>query len=288
VKFVDAATNAVLATVALAGSSASTPLPATTDPIVAVYSGDANFQGSSSDPLTQLAVTNSASYSTLSLAADEIVTLFGSNLGTSTNYASPPADSLGGTTVTVTDSAGITRAAQIFYVSSAQASVLMPAGVARGPATVTVTNPNQAPISTQIVIGPVSPGLFTANSTGQGVAAAQVIRTHADGTQDAPQNVAVFDPHQNLWVPAPIDLGSPTDTVYLLLYGTGIRHYAATPTCTVAGQSVPVAFAGPQGSFAGLDQVNLILPSTLRGIGTVNLVLMVDGTAANTVTLAIQ
>jgi uncharacterized protein (TIGR03437 family) len=288
VKFVDGATNAVIATVALAGSSASTPLPATTDPIVAVYSGDANFQGSSSDPLTQLAVTNSASYSTLSMAADEIVTLFGSNLGTSTSYASPPADSLGGTIVTVTDSAGVTRAAQIFYVSSAQASILMPAGVARGPATLTVTNPNQAPVSTSIVIGPVSPGLFTANSTGQGVAAAQVIRVHADGTQDAPQNVAVFDPGQNLWVPAPIDLGSSTDTVYLLLYGTGIRHYASMPTCTIAGQQATVAFAGAQGSFAGLDQVNLLLPTTLIGAGTVNLVLIVDGTAANTVTLAFR
>ena len=50
VKFVNATTNAVLATVPLTGLTATTPLPAVTDPIVAVYSGDANFLGSSSRP----------------------------------------------------------------------------------------------------------------------------------------------------------------------------------------------------------------------------------------------
>jgi uncharacterized protein (TIGR03437 family) len=288
VKFVNASTNAVLATVPLTGVTAVTPLPQSTDPIVAVYSGDANFQDSSSAALSQFAATNSASYAILSLAADEIVTLFGSNLGAATSFASPPADTLGGTTVKITDSANVTRAAQIFYVSPAQASILVPVGVATGTATLTLTNSNQAPVTLPIAIGPVAPGLFTANSTGQGVAAAQVIRAHADGTQDPPQNVAVFDTRQNVWVPAPIDLGGPTDIVYLLLYGTGIRHYASMPTCTIAGKTVALVFAGAQGSFPGLDQVNLLLPAALRGAGTVNLVLTVDGTAANTVTLAIQ
>lgn len=288
VKFVNAATNAVLATVALTGASAATPLPKVTDPIVAVYSGDANFQASNSDALTQLAATNSASYAAIGLAADEIVTLFGSNLGAATNYAAPPADSLAGTTVKITDSAGVTRAAQIFYVSPAQASILMPAGVAPGPATLTVTNSNQPPVSMPIAIGPVAPGLFTANSSGQGVAAAQTVRVHADGTQEPPQNLATFDTRQNLWVPAPIDLGVPSDTVYLLLYGTGIRHYATKPSCTIGGKVAAVVYAGAQGSFPGLDQVNLLLPASLRGAGTVNLVLTVDGTPANTVTLAVQ
>jgi uncharacterized protein (TIGR03437 family) len=274
--------------VALTGAIAVTPLPQLTDPIVAIYAGDANFQDGSSAALSQLAATNSASYASLSLAADEIVTLFGSNLGAATSFAAAPADTLGGTTVKITDSAGVTRAAQIFYVSPVQASILIPAGVAPGTATLTITNSNQAPVSMPVLIGPVAPGLFTANSTGQGVAAAQSIRVHADGTQEAPQNVAVFDTGQNLWVPAPIDLGEPTDAVYLLLYGTGIRHWAAMPTSTIAGKTVALAFAGAQGSFAGLDQVNLLLPAGLQGAGTVNLVLTVDGTAANTVTLAIR
>jgi uncharacterized protein (TIGR03437 family) len=257
---------------------------------VAVYSGDANFQSGKSDPWTQLAVTNSASYAVISLAADEIVTLFGSNLGTATNYASPPADSLEGTSVKIVDSAGITQAAQIFYVSPAQASILMPANVAPGPATLTLTNSSQGPMSTSISIGTVAPGLFTANASGQGVAAGQSVRVHTDGTQETPQNLMTFDTTQNLWVPAPIDLGASTDRVYLLLYGTGIRHHVAEvmPICTIGGKPAGVVYAGAQGSFSGLDQVNLLLPTSLRGAGTVNLVLIVDGAAANTVTLAVQ
>ena len=190
--------------------------------------------------------------------------------------------------MTVTDSAGITRASQIFYVSAAQASILIPSGVAQGAGSLTVTNGNHAPVTTPLTIGKVAPGLFTSNATGQGVAAAQAIRVHADGKQDDPQNVGIFDSRQNQWVPSPIDLGNSTDTVYLLLYGTGIRHAAATPSCTIGGKPAGVVYAGAQGSFLGLDQVIVLLPATLRGAGTVEVRLMVDGVTANTVSIAVQ
>jgi uncharacterized protein (TIGR03437 family) len=52
---------------------------------------------------------------------------------------------------------------------------------------------------------------------------------------------------------------------------------------------VPVSYAGPQGAFAGLDQINLgPLPRGLAGMGEVNIVLKVDGQTANTVTVSIQ
>lgn len=289
VKFVNATTNAVLSAVNLTGAIATAPLPSVTDPIVAVYSGDANFQPSSSAGLIQLAVTNSASYAVISLAPDEIVTLFGSKLGTATTYATPePADTLGGTTVKITDSAGVVRTAQILYVSPTQASVLIPSGVAFGPAFLEVTNVSEGTVSTSIVIGPVAPGLFTANGSGQSVAAAQVVLVHSNGSQEVAQNVGSFDARQSLWVPAPIDLGAPSDTVYLILYGTGIRHFTAKPTCIIGGKTAAVVYAGAQNSFQGLDQINILIPASLRGAGTVNVVLTVDGIASNTVTIGMQ
>jgi uncharacterized protein (TIGR03437 family) len=53
-------------------------------------------------------------------------------------------------------------------------------------------------------------------------------------------------------------------------------------------------FAGAQGSFAGLDQVNVLLQQpgsfTLKGVvtGEVDLVLTVDGQTANTVRINIK
>ena len=74
------------------------------------------------------------------------------------------------------------------------------------------------------------------------------------------------------------------DAVYIVLYATGVRH-ATTLACTIGGHPVTVAFAGPQGSFAGLDQINLLAPAVLKGAGRVDLVFTADGATANTVTV---
>src|ERR1019366_4328961 len=64
----------------------------------------------------------------------------------------------------------------------------------------------------------------------------------------------------------PIDLsGAP---VYLSLYGTGFAQaMSANSTCMIAGQTLPVSYAGPQNQITGLDQVNLPLPKSLVGAG---------------------
>jgi uncharacterized protein (TIGR03437 family) len=71
----------------------------------------------------------------------------------------------------------------------------------------------------------------------------------------------------------------------LELFGTGIRgHSPSGVTCTIGGVSVPVLYAGAQGQYPGLDQVNVSLPASLANRGEMNIVLTVDGQAANTVT----
>ena len=80
----------------------------------------------------------------------------------------------------------------------------------------------------------------------------------------------------------------------LVLYGTGLRNLSSVANVTAAvfnangGTNVPVAYAGAQPSFDGLDQVNLTLPVNLSGSGAVNIVLTVDGQTSNVVTIDIQ
>jgi hypothetical protein len=78
-----------------------------------------------------------------------------------------------------------------------------------------------------------------------------------------------------------------TDTFYLELFGTGFDSATARQvTVTINGQSVPVLFAGAQQQYPGLDQINVgPLPANLKGAGTVNVEVSVNGQAANTVTL---
>src|SRR5262249_46888894 len=135
----------------------------------------------------------------------------------------------------------------------------------------------------------VAPGLFTANASGQGVAAAVVLRVKENGTQSY-EPVAQLDPAQNRLVPVPIDLGPATDQLFLILYGTGIRFRSslATTTATIGGAVSEVLYAGTAEGYVGLDQVNLHIPRSLVGRGVVNVALIVDGKAANTVTIQIK
>lgn len=57
--------------------------------------------------------------------------------------------------------------------------------------------------------------------------------------------------------------GTGPDQLFLALFGTGIRGVSslAKVTATVDGQTAEVLFAGPQGGFVGLDQVNVKLPT---------------------------
>ena len=55
---------------------------------------------------------------------------------------------------------------------------------------------------------------------------------------------------------------------YLSLYGTGFALASVSDlSCMVGTVAVLVTYAGPQTQFAGLDQVNLLLPNSLAGAG---------------------
>jgi uncharacterized protein (TIGR03437 family) len=195
---------------------------------------------------------------------------------------------LGGTTVTVRDGQGVERAAPLYFVSPTQVNFLVPKDSAAGYGAVVVRLNGSVVNSGPLRIRSVAPAIFTADSTGRGVAAALVQRVQGQTSQFEP--VAAYDAASQTFAPVPIDLGTDAELVYLNLFGTGVRHRSAPAavSATVGGVSVEVSFAGAQGEFAGLDQVNLLLPKSLRGRGDVDVVLTVDGVAANTVRVRIK
>jgi uncharacterized protein (TIGR03437 family) len=211
---------------------------------------------------------------------------------TSTSSGTFPT-SLGGTTVTLVDSANITYNAQIYSVAPQQVNYLIPSKINSGNATVTVTSADGVKTIGVVLVQTVAPGLYTANANGQGVAAAIVVTTHADGSQST-ADAFTCDGTAGC-VPAPISLGSASDTVDLELFGTGLRHLGSTAalSATIDKQAVPVLYAGAQSTYPGLDQINVQLPQSLAGSGQVNLMMTIataSGVTAqlNTVTLDIQ
>ncbi|MFN0108971.1 MAG: right-handed parallel beta-helix repeat-containing protein [Blastocatellia bacterium] len=234
---------------------------------------------------------SAANYRGATLAPESIIAAFGSNLATGTLSATtvPLPTSLAGTTVKVRDSFGTERLASLFFVSPTQVNYQIPAGTTNGAASIVIASSNGQASQTVVQISSVAPGLFTADSSGQGLAAAYVLRIKADGSRSN-EPVAQFDAAQGRFIAKPIDLGAATDQVFLILYGNGFR-YRSSLTAVVAqvgGVAASVGYAGLQGDFVGLDQANLLLPKTLAGRGEVDVVLTVDGQAANTVKVSIK
>ncbi len=236
--------------------------------------------------LLPFAITNAASFELGSAASEAIVSMFGQGLAGSREIAgtTPLPTTLGGTTVEVTDSSGVTRPCPLFFVSDGQINFQIPPGTATGLATVTARRVGRAPLTGQLEVGGVAPGLFTANVMGTGAPIADYLRIAGDGTRDPQLPLYLAGNPQ----PLPIDLGPEGDQIFLILAGTGIRGFQNPVTASVAGISVPVLGAQDQGEFVGLDQVNIgPLPRNLPK-GNINLLLTVDGRQTNTVTVNIQ
>ena len=241
-----------------------------------------------------LSTVSAASYSPAGGAPESIVSAFGSDLGSSNSSAGgiPLPTRLGGTRVAVRDSLGLTRYSPLFYVSSGQINFLIPAGTASGEARITVTTSFGAASSGIFNVTSTSPAIFSANSSGSGVVAGYVLRSQTDGSFTA-ISIIRYDTALNRYVSVPLEPGGGSSTSFLVLFGTGIRNLTSlsSVSATIGGLNAPVSYAGPQGFFVGVDQVNLQLPSNisaLSGRGEVPIVLNVDGRASNTVTISIK
>ncbi len=237
-----------------------------------------------------VASVSAASFASGDLSAEQIVAAFGTNLATGTQIATtiPLPTELVGTTVRIRDNNGVNRLAPLFFVAPSQVNYLIPAGTSNGAATVTITSSDGSISVGTVNIVTVAPGLFTANSSGTGIAAATVFRLKADGSTIY-EPVVRFDSALGQLVPVPIDLGPESDQVIVLLFGTAFRNNTGLPlSSTIGGVNSEVLYAGPQGDYVGLDQANVRIPRSVIGRGSVNVVLTVGTRTANTVTLSIK
>lgn len=237
-------------------------------------------------------LTSSASYLKAAVAANSITSLFGQNLSAGVVSATtiPLPTTLAGVTITVTDSANVTRNAPLFFVSPGQANFLVPDQTANGRAKVTLRRQDGTTITGDLLVKTVGPGLFAANANGQGLGAIVALKVDAAGNQTY-LPVSTYDSAQQKVVPVPISLGAETDKLYLILNGTGLRGRPALSAVEIeiGGVAVPVFFAGAQPDFVGLDQVNVgPLPRSLAAKGEVQVVMTVDNKRSNRVTVTIQ
>ncbi len=238
--------------------------------------------------IAQGGLVNAATFLGGPVAPESWGSLFGEELADTLIVASttPLPTSLGGTQVTVTDALGTERLARLQFVSPGQLNFLVPPNTAPGPATVTVTNASGESAGVVVQVTPVAPGIFSANASGMGPAAARFLRERADGFR---LEDFTFDTD----LPAgsrtniPIDLGEPGDLVFMSFFGTGFRSQSSV-SVLIGGVDVPTLGAVAQDQFDGLDQLVVgPLPESLVGRGEVAVLAIFDGVPANEVTINI-
>lgn len=236
-----------------------------------------------------VATVSAASFAqNVALAPETIVSGFGSNLSVNVVIANttPLPTELDGTQVVVRDVNNVDRNAPLFFVAPSQINYLIPAGTALGAATISVRRGGNTVAQGNVTIDAVSPGIFTANATGQGVPAAVALRIV--GAQQTFESI--FTVQNNVATATPIDLGPAGNDVYLILFGTGIKGASAgSITATIGGTATPILGFAPAPGFVGLDQVNVgPIPRSLIGRGAADVVLTVNGKTANTVSVNIK
>jgi uncharacterized protein (TIGR03437 family) len=193
------------------------------------------------------------------IAPDSIVVAQGGALASVTQQAQPLSDgsfplSVGGTSVTVNG-----RPAQILYVSPDQVNFVNPRETAVGPANVVVTNSDGFQSTGTIMVLSMAPGVFSITGDGSG----EGVILNADTLVAGP-----FD---------------PTDgKLRLIIFATGARG-GSQVTAAIGGQAVTVESVLTSAELPGLDEIHVLVPASLRGLGPLDVAVRSDNQESNAV-----
>jgi uncharacterized protein (TIGR03437 family) len=220
-------------------------------------------------------IFSAASYASATVSPGELVTIFGTNIGppipaslTITNgYVNT---SLNGVSVTID---GV--AAPVLYVSANQVTVQVPYEVTTPSVdNVVLTNGGNPPANSTVTTALTAPGIFTANGSGTGEAAA--LNNGATGTitLNSGTNLAVIGEIVTLYLTGEGDYNLPglsgvpgqTNTGYIIPTSITppLPELAPLPTVTIGGvdASAGVTYAGVvPGSILGVLQINVTIPT---------------------------
>ncbi len=235
--------------------------------------------------------TSAANYLPQNLAPESLGSLFGNKLAVETKAAAslPLPTTLAGSSVFIKDFLGNEHLANMLYASPTQINFQMPTYIPAGAGQLFVVTSGNIQASGTINIVNTNPGIFSADSTGTGLAAAVVQRVKSNGEQSY-EPVAQFDAATNQFVALPITVSNANESVFLLLFGTGMRGRSniGNVTAKIRNRALSVLYAGAQGLYAGVDQLNIFLPQTLTERGGVSIEVNVDGITTNQVKIQIN
>jgi uncharacterized protein (TIGR03437 family) len=217
------------------------------------------------------------------IAPGGLITIYGLNLadaGGQTTGLPLPAQ-LNGTQVFLGD-----QPLPILYTSEGQLNVQVPYGIPiNGQYQLTVQHANAYSVPQQLVVAAAQPGIFTVNQTGSGqgsiVKSDQVTLAQPGTPASIGENVVIYCTGLGAVTPKVAE-GLPAPT-------TPPLSITDNPvTVTIGGQPAKVLFSGLTPGYAGLYQINAVVPTGITPGDTVPVVISLAGQTSPQVTMAVK
>jgi uncharacterized protein (TIGR03437 family) len=219
------------------------------------------------------------------LAPGGFISIFGSSFAAGLNSAStlPLGTSLGGTQVIV---AG--EPMPLLFTGTGQINAIIPYDVAPNATQQLIVQQNLAySLPEAITLAPAQPAVYTQSQSGTGIGVIVVVQPdgtqfEADSSHPASAGDALVIYCTGLGAVNPlVAAGSAAPTA-------SPAKTSNTVTATIGGQPAQVLFAGLTPAFAGLYQVNVLVPKGITAAPNVPVIIMAAGLASPPVTIPIQ
>ena len=189
------------------------------------------------------------------------------------------------------------RAAQVLSVSPSRISFFVPADLPAGDAEVIVTLEAGYVSRGMVTIAAVAPGIFTKTGNGTGEAVAFDSNGFRIGPFDtqAPNMTSQDKRARLILFTTGLSNGTGNSDISNDVAATGgaianLAESVSVEARTGDGKvyNLTVEYAGAQGACPGLEQVNVVVPSELKGAGVVELTLITGTLRSNTATVSIK
>jgi uncharacterized protein (TIGR03437 family) len=231
------------------------------------------------------AIGNVASYGNGPISPGEMVVIFGSGMGPS-SVVGLQLDQQGRVASTLSQVQVLFdgNPAPLIYVSATQISAMVPYGVAGKSSTqIQVVYQGSTSDSFQKPIAPSAPGIFTADSSGQGQAA----MSNSDGSYNTSSSPATPGSYVTFYLTGE---GQTNPSGSDGNIATSTANVSLPVTVVIAGRTVPLLYAGSApGNVNGFAQINAVIPADLQYGGNLPLAVQIGGISSQTgVTLAVS
>jgi len=217
------------------------------------------------------------------IAPGGLITVYGANLSDAAGGSNsiPLPEQLNGTQVLLGD-----QPLPILYTSTGQLNVQVPYGVpVNTQYQMTVQHGNTLSVPQSLVVAPAQPGIFTVNQQGNGqgsiVKSDQITLAQPGTPANIGETIVIYCTGLGAVTPA-VKEGQPAPAL------PPFSQTVNPVTVTIGGQPAQLIFSGLTPGFAGLYQVNAVVPPGITTGDAVPVQLSVAGQTSPPVTIAVR